>query len=606
MSRAISGHGRLEAQSRTVGPRRITRCETSDPLARPPGQCVTFAPSDITVTDPATGGATQDVPISDAAVENGANRSPKNASTRLANPRSLAQKGFVGTWIRCFLVLFVLSAAWCFATPLGGAPDEPAQVVKAAATVRGQLIGQPVRGLPAATRSFRVPAVFKSVYDLPACYQFHSKTPAGCAPHLRSSSRMVSVSTYVGRYPPLYYAVVGLPTLFMHSESVIYIMRLVSALLDALLLSLAFAIAAIWCRATMLLEAVALTVTPLVFFFAGVVNPNGFEIAAAICAWTSGLALVRNWSLRPPRAVLGAFVASGCLLELTRGLSVVWMALILFTLACLEPRSCWRLLHVGSVRVAAAILVLVGAIALGFVLIAHTLKVLPSSELPPHHQSFFALTERVLGQIGVYVREFIGVFGWLDTPSPLLTTVLWTALLGFLVILGLVASRRRESLILAGLIVGSFVLSMALIEWNAGTSGITWQARDGFPLYAGTPLLAGIVIPHTFISGFGDFARRRVAAIVAIGVGVGQLADFGWTLRRFTVGLGHKVNLFQPVRHGWSPPPGVPLTALLGTLAIVLYGTWLFVHINGRKFRKNVSPESRAGANGLASGVPIG
>jgi hypothetical protein len=356
----------------------------------------------------------------------------------------------------------------------------------------------------------------------------------------------------------------------------------------------------------MLLEAVALTVTPLVFFFAGVVNPNGFEIAAAICAWTSGLALVRNWSLRPPRAVLGAFVASGCLLELTRGLSVVWMALILFTLACLEPRSCWRLLHVGSVRVAAAILVLVGAIALGFVLIAHTLKVLPSSELPPHHQSFFALTERVLGQIGVYVREFIGVFGWLDTPSPLLTTVLWTALLGFLVILGLVASRRRESLILAGLIVGSFVLSMALIEWNAGTSGITWQARDGFPLYAGTPLLAGIVIPHTFISGFGDFARRRVAAIVAIGVGVGQLADFGWTLRRFTVGLGHKVNLFQPVRHGWSPPPGVPLTALLGTLAIVLYGTWLFVHINGRKFRKNVSPESRAGANGLASGVPIG
>jgi len=347
----------------------------------------------------------------------------------------------------------------------------------------------------------------------------------------------------------------------MHSESVIYAMRLVSALLDALLLSLAFAIAALWCRATMMLEAVALAITPLVFFFAGVVNPNGFEIAAAICAWTSGLALVWNWSLRPPQAVLGALVTSGCLLELTRGLSVLWMGVILLTLICLEPRSCWRLLPTRSVRTGAAILVVVGAIAVGYVLIAHTLKVLPSSELPPHHQSSFLLTGRVLGRIGVYVREFIGVFGWLDTPSPVLTTILWTSLLGFLVILGLVASRRRESLILAGLIVGSFVVSMALIEWNAGTSGITRQARDGFPLYAGVPVLAGIVIPHTSLTAFGDFARRRVAAIVAIGVAVSQLTDFGWTLRRFIVGLGRTVNLFPTstswmVAAPWGPAHG--------------------------------------------------
>jgi hypothetical protein len=119
------------------------------------------------------------------------------------------------------------------------------------------------------------------------------------------------------------------------------------------------------------------------------------------------------------------------------------------------------------------------------------------------------------------------------------------------------------------------------MEWNAGTSGITWQARDGFPLYAGTPLLAGILIPHTSMAGFGDFARRRVAAIVAIAVGVCQLADFGWTLRRFTVGLGRTVNLFQPVKHGWSPPLGTPLTALLGAVAVVAYAWWLFIRTRG-------------------------
>jgi hypothetical protein len=558
------------------------------------------------VTERGTTVPTTQDPEQENKARNGADvvRSSRKSSTRLANPRAPVQRGFVGIWIRCFLILFVLCAAWCFATPLGGAPDEPAQVVKAAATVRGQLIGQPARHEPAATRDFRVPALFKSVYALPTCYQFHAKTPAGCAPHLQSSSRIVTVSTYVGRYPPLYYAVVGLPTLVMHSESVIYAMRLVSALLDALLLSLAFAIASIWCRATMMLEAIALTITPLVFFFAGVINPNGFEIAAAICTWTSGLALVRNWSLRPPRGPLIAFFVSGCLLELTRGLSVLWMGTILLTLLCLEPRSCWHLMRERSVRIGAALLVAVGAVAVGYVLIAHSLKVLPSALLPADHASFFLLTERVLGEIGVYVREFIGVFGWLDTPSPLLPTILWTALLGFLVVLGLVASRRRESVVLAGLIVGSFALSMALIEWNAGTSGITWQARDGFPLYAGTPLLAGMVIPHTSITGFGDFARRRVAAIVAIGVGVSQLTDFGWALRRFTVGLGRTVNLFQPVRHGWSPPPGVPLTAILGAVAVVLYATWLFVNINGHRFRKKPSPG--LGSSGLMSGVSIG
>src|ERR1039458_7331411 len=88
-------------------------------------------------------------------------QSPSNVRSRRANPRAANPESFFGTWIRCFLVLFVLCTAWCLATPLGGAPDEPAQIVKAAATVRGEIIGQPVRGEHAATRSFRVPAVFK-------------------------------------------------------------------------------------------------------------------------------------------------------------------------------------------------------------------------------------------------------------------------------------------------------------------------------------------------------------------------------------------------------------------------------------------------------------
>jgi hypothetical protein len=516
-------------------------------------------------------------------------------ASRRGRPLIATPEKFAGVWIRTFFVLFVLCAAWSLATPLGGAPDEPAQIVKAAATVRGELIGQASGHELAATRAFQVPAVFKPIYSLPTCYQFHPTIPAGCAPHLSSSGRLVTVLTYVARYPPLYYSMVGLPTLVSHSSSVIYFMRLVSALIDALLLSLAMTVAAVWCRSTMMFEAIALTVTPLVIFFASVVNPSGFEIAAAICAWTSGLALVRNGTLHPARPVVVTFVVSGCLLELTRGLSVLWMALIVVTLVCLEPASCVRLLRQLRGCVAAGVLGVVGVIALAYVIKEKTLKVLPSTKLPPSHASFVVLTEHVFGQVGGYLNQLIGVFGWLDTPSPLLTTILWAALIGFLLVLGLTVSNTREGIVLIGLIVGAFVLTTALIEWNAGTSGITWQARDGFPLYAGIPLVAGIVVPRSSIFGFGNFTRWRLAVVVALAVGLSQLGDFLWTLRRYTVGLGRTVNLFRSVPHGWSPPGGTPLVAALGVVTATLYAGWLFHQMNSREWSDSTPQSARIG-----------
>jgi len=506
-------------------------------------------------------------------------KSPRLRGTRgrtTSGPRLTGPRRFRGTWFRCFLALFALCVTWALATPPTAAPDEPAQIVKAAATVRGEFTGRPTPRQPAAVREFRVPAVFNSIYNLPICYQFRPKTPAGCAPPAPSSSRVVTSTSYVGRYPPLYYAIVGLPTLVMHSESVVYFMRVLSALIDALLLSLALTIAALWCRTTMLFEAIAVAITPLVVFLAGVVNPSGFEIAAAICTWTAGLALVRNGPLKPARAVLISFIVSGCLLELTRGLSVLWMGLILITLVCLEPRSCAQLLRHRAVRIGLAVLGVTGALALSFVLSAQTLKVLPSNAYGPFPQSFVVLNEHVLGLFGGYGRQVIGVFGWLDTPSPLLTIVVWTSLVGFLVLLGLSVSKSRDAWVLTGVTAGAVIVTLGLIDWHAGKAGITWQARDGFPLYAGIPLVAGIGIPKASVLGVRDSVKWRVAALVAIGVGVGQLADFLWALRRYTVGLGKTVNLFHSVRDGWSPPPGTPLMVSMGVAAIALYATFLF------------------------------
>jgi hypothetical protein len=227
-------------------------------------------------------------------------------------------------------------------------------------------------------------------------------------------------------------------------------------------------------------------------------------------------------------------------------------------------------------RVGVGVLGIIAVVAIGFVVKAQSLKVLPSSAYPPFHGSFVVLTDHVLGLLGGYAREAIGVFGWLDTPSPLLTLLVWTALAGFVVIAGIAASTWHERTVLVALMAGAVVITMGLIELNAGTAGITWQARDGFPLYAGIPLVAGTIVSSRPVASLGSAFRSRAAAVIAVAVGIGQLAAFLWTLRRYTVGLGRTVNLFHHVKGGWSPPLGIPLMVVVGVLAVGLYAAQLF------------------------------
>lgn len=484
--------------------------------------------------------------------------------------------------MRSTCVVFVLCVGWSLATPLGGAPDEPAQIVKAVATVHGELLGQPTPGKSAATRTFEVPSVFQSIYSLPTCYQFKATVPAGCAPTLPSGNRLVPVTSYVGRYPPLYYAVVGLPSLFTHSENVIYFMRLLSDLFDALLLGAALAVAATWCRRSMMFEGLALAVSPLVFFYCGVVNPSGFEMAGAICVWTSGLALLQQRRDNPPRLLIAIFTTSGCLLELTRGLSVLWMALALLSLFMLDPHACRRLVANRTLQRGLAILGVVAVIAVAYVEWARTLEIVPSTAQLPPHSSIAHISQVILGDLGGYIQQLIGVFGWLDTPSPLLTVVLWLSGLGFVVLLALVASRSRQSKVLLGLIVGSVLVTMGILLVSAGANNIAWQARDGFPLYVGIPLVAGAILPRASSFALSSMTGRRVAIMFALVVGVSQLTDFLWALRRNTVGLGSTLNLFGAVRHGWSPPLGTIAIVIAGTIAVLTYAGWLYRAIHRR------------------------
>ena len=111
-----------------------------------------------------------------------------------------------------------------------------------------------------------------------------------------------------------------------------------TAALSALFVALAFMSICAWSRRTFMLVGVLLAVTPMTLFMGGVVNPNGLEACAALCMWTAGLVLVLERAEAPPRGLVIVLTASAVVLMLSRGISPVWVVLILVVLAILAGR----------------------------------------------------------------------------------------------------------------------------------------------------------------------------------------------------------------------------------------------------------------------------
>ena len=229
----------------------------------------------------------------------GSGAAPQHARRRTWSPARV--------FVAVLVIAFLNMAAWSIATPLFASPDEPAQVARAVALVHGDLVGTTVKNAGNAITDITIPAVYsyRSGAAYGSCFVFQPDVPASCAAPITRSTAEVATTTYAGRYPPLYYAIVGLPSLFTSSPTGIYLIRLVSALLNAVFLALAALSVVAWSRSRMLLIGLLVATTPMTFFLGGVVNASGFEITSATCLWCSGVVLRvgtrRQGATRPGR-----------------------------------------------------------------------------------------------------------------------------------------------------------------------------------------------------------------------------------------------------------------------------------------------------------------
>jgi len=529
---------------------------------------------------------------------------PEPQETQLAltgrprpEPRPYSHPHPFRMWVTSFAVIWLAMAAWSFASPLGSAPDEPAHLIRAASVVRGQLLGEPVPHPSPMTRgtvTVEVPQIFARLANDVGCFQFKPQVPASCQGSLAGSRSDVGVYTYVGRYPPLYYGLVGLPTLVLVSPGGMYGARLVSAALSAAMLALSL-LSLRRCRGAPLLGAgLALAVTPMALYLGGVVNPSGLEISSAISAWMAAMALVAevtgerqvsggrgngsepgeeipagqlldsavasNSAAGPPNAISSSNVAalgiSAIVLILCRGLSPVWAAFIGLALVVLLGRK-WRdLLRQHAVKgwLGGCVAALVAAGV--WDLIADPFLTEPGAPVPPG-TSTSQLFMLALERLDLIVTSTIGQFGWLDTPSPYAVVLAWVAALGAVFFLAVCVARRREVLVAVAAVLAWVVVPLAIILSQGRSEGILGQGRDFMALGVGIPLIASSIAGQRL---GGRAASLRLGALIVIVLGVCQLADFYGALRRNTVGTAGPINAFSSARNSWHP--AIPAVAL--------------------------------------------
>ena len=495
---------------------------------------------------------------------------PGDEGSRPARPR--LRFGLI--WALSSAIFFALSLCWIIATPIGGGPDEPAHMIKAAATVRGELVGDDVAGSSTAMRRMTIPEAYAHAAEIAGCYQFKPDQRANCQPNWSGTMADARINTYVGRYPPLYYLMVGLPTLFTPSVWGFYAMRAISALITAALVGMAFAVTAAYGRSRLLVLGVAVCATPMLVFLSAIINPTSMEMAGGLLAWAGGLVLVLDHVDAPPRPVVASLLVGSALLALSRSISPFWVACVLAIMFLLDPRGIIGLLRrPGPARKGFIAIIGVCAAAGLYSLATKAFSVYPAGRPVPKDATTWKIVQLAWDRIPSYYRQFIGVFGWLDTKSPPSSFWIWTVLLIGTVLIGLIAASWRQRLCMVLIAIGIVAVPTAITSSHARVDGLVWQSRYSYPIDVGLLLLAMAVASH------GVFARRWVVRVIvvasAIAMGFAQVHSYFQTLRRYVVGLHGTPHFLSNHPGQWEPP--LPPWVLLGAtgVAALVYAAWI-------------------------------
>ncbi|PRY68909.1 putative membrane protein DUF2142 [Glaciihabitans tibetensis] len=475
------------------------------------------------------------------------------------------------------LIFFsLLSTLWALAGPVFSVPDENAHATKAIAQLRGQVIGNEVLGIRHIV--VELPEGYEYNPSI-LCFAFHSETPANCGVELGDEGT-TWFNTWVGAYNPVYYYLVGWPSLIFDGNASVYAMRIASALVGSIFLALAAQAALAATRARWMPVALLFLASPMIVYFTGAVNPQGLEVAAAAALWVALLRLLETWR-RPDevllsRTYLWAVVAvSATLVANVRALGPLWVVVII--LSCLiisgwqsvkgifsTVRSYWG---IGAVAVA-------GLFSVIWTLSGGSLskQALPT-DAPLVGASFFSGFMLMMRRTPEFIEQSAGYFGWFDAPLPSQAHVAFFVAFALLVIIAAVGTTRRGFLVMALLICLAIFVPALVQAYSVGQTGIIWQGRYALFLYIAIALVPGMLLSSQAGRRL-HFLSVRMTVVVGALLAVFGIVAFVLTLRRYVV--GNSMPMARMISEPqWQPPLTWPVLVGLMVVVWIAFAAWM-------------------------------
>jgi hypothetical protein len=442
---------------------------------------------------------------------------------------------FLGTWL--------LGSVYAFASPVGTSPDEPDHWRYAYAVYTGQ---------DASDGWLEVPV---SLTGFPSnCIAQQPDLNASCVPRLTEDREIVGAPTALIGAPILYYTLIGWPLTQWPDERGILISRVLSALVSALLWAIAILPWAGTCHWPARL-AVILTAAPAALYFSGTIQSSGMEIASFAALWSLSLVVfghLREASYRTlPRWIQVTWpllMVASIFIRVATGWFVAILLLVAWIWSAVPPG---RLLR--DRRLVVAAVAVAGAATVRFVSLMgdRSAGIFGAGNPPPPPE--VTMYARVVSAAARLVDEpdrGIGLMGWIDTQVPSMGTMYWFLMAGGIAFLAAPYLRRRHLVALGALFV---VLGTTWILLDVSVSTITnipfWQARYGFPIWMGVPLLLAAA---TVVGMIG--ARTSFAPVLRWGCALGLVVMHVFSVAYLMVRYMYGTYWFGPVGvPGWTP-----------------------------------------------------
>jgi hypothetical protein len=352
-------------------------------------------------------------------------------------------------------------------------------------------------------------------------------------------------------------------------------MRFVSAALSSLLLAGMFQALSQLSSRRWTVIAAAVSITPMVLYLNGSVNPNSLEIAATGAVFAN-LALLLEQSGQARQSVTTTvwFTAAAALLANARGLSLVFLlAAVLMAVLSYRFRRFIAVLRQPLTWLGALVIAVASAFALWWIATEDALSTVPFGGAGSTFSQGFEVT---MDKTFYYTTGLIGFFGWLDTPAPGFVLWVWGTLAGAL-LLGALALGRGRTIGVATLAALALLVLPPLFQALVVTeSGYIWQGRYNLALFFLVMLTAGRALDRAPGKRWTPNLNRVLIVGLALAV-AGHLAAFIWTLRRYVTGFREDLFWSDMLKNPeWQPPFGwvawVALFAmLLCSTAVIFY-----------------------------------